>query len=557
MMDPTLVQFFILVSKLINLQNPLLIMTEDEIIPLSFCNGNTFAIICSQYPAKNSGHLLGKLLDQTEGIKYYPILISEGDHEELIIKLREHPLLFTAAQVWVIPMEYSNKFPQRLDNNIFFFDGNSSAGYSVYESYAVKGKMPVTKMLFHWHQEEAIVRQLPSTMDRRSNLNGVVLRDSWLLNTRAQSISQRKSAGDIYEDILSVLKSRLNLTLQYTPPKPGRFGRKLKNGTWNGLVGMLTADDIDLVAGLMLSEDRASALDFAWPITYWKLTLYSSPSSSPRLNIWVYLNKFPLSAWVVVFATIIIAALCFSASCQETLSQSVTLMGRLFLQKGYRMEVKGLSSKALLLTAALCMKMVFIYYTRALTANMTASPKELRIKSFDDVERLGYQVTGMGPGMRSNDFLRHAHKDSAMRRIYENKFMPIETRKERDEIAEKMADGDLQETLLWTFGGGRVLQRLVAQEMAETVSVPKTLAFEKDSELTALFNHHICKMRESGVIQQILTRNSGEHNLVYGMEEAVVIGYQNILFPFAWLALGSIIAVAIVLAEIIIGWFRS
>ena len=207
MVDPSLVQFFLFISKLINLRNTLLIMTEEETVPLSFCSGLSFPIICSQYSA--SGHMLEKFLDQTKDIKYHPIFISEGDHEELITKLGEHPLLFNAAQVWVMPMQYAIKVPLRLDNNIFFYDGNSSSGYSVYESYAIKGKKPETKMLFQWHQEVKDIPLLHSTMDRRSNLNGVVLRDSWVTTSGKPS----RLHGDFFLD-MSVLQARLNFTSQ-------------------------------------------------------------------------------------------------------------------------------------------------------------------------------------------------------------------------------------------------------------------------------------------------------------------------------------------------------
>ena len=207
-MDPSLVQFFLFLSKLINLRNTLLIMTEEETVPLPFCSGISFPIICSQYSASESGHMLEKFLDQTKDIKYHPIFISEGDHEELITKLGVHPFLFNTAQVWVMPIQYAIKVPLRQDNNIFFYDGNSSAGYSVYKSYAIKGKKRVTKMLFQWHQEDKDIPLLHSTMDRRSNLNGVVLRDSWVTTSEKPS----RLHGDFFLDIMPVLQASLNFT---------------------------------------------------------------------------------------------------------------------------------------------------------------------------------------------------------------------------------------------------------------------------------------------------------------------------------------------------------
>ena len=248
---------------------------------MPICEGISFPIVCLQYEYEG-GKTLEIILGPTTNIPYYPIFISDGDHDDLITKLKNHTLLFTMAQVWVMPMKYASDVPSRLDNNIFFYDGNSSAGYSVYESYSIKGQNPITRRLFQWHHDSTGLPLLPSTMDRRSNLNGAVLRDTWVTKTRALGGVQ----GDVFDDVLLALQARMNFTLEFIPPKPGKFGKRLKNGTWDGLVGMLTTDDADLVAGLMLSKGRDKALDFAWPISVLKLTLFNSPMGKPRLNAW-------------------------------------------------------------------------------------------------------------------------------------------------------------------------------------------------------------------------------------------------------------------------------
>ena len=120
-------------------------------------------------------------------------------------------LVFTTAHVWVMPLRYAEKVPLRLDNNIFFFDGNSSVGYSVYESYAIKGKKPVTKMLFQWNLDSGRVPHLPTAIDRRSNLNGVVLRDS-----------RTTSKKGVLTELVVTLREKMNFTIQYVPIKPGK-----------------------------------------------------------------------------------------------------------------------------------------------------------------------------------------------------------------------------------------------------------------------------------------------------------------------------------------------
>ena len=53
---------------------------------------------------------------------------------------------------------------------------------------------------------------------------------------------------------------------------------------------------------------------------------------------------------------------------------------------------RGIASKALLLTAAMSLNLIVIYYSSDLTARMTAEPEKLGIGSFRDVEREGYKV---------------------------------------------------------------------------------------------------------------------------------------------------------------------
>ena len=53
---------------------------------------------------------------------------------------------------------------------------------------------------------------------------------------------------------------------------------------------------------------------------------------------------------------------------------------------------RGIASKALLLTAAMSLNLIVIYYSSDLTARMTAEPEKLGVSSFRDVEREGYKV---------------------------------------------------------------------------------------------------------------------------------------------------------------------
>ena len=102
------------------MQNTLLLMTDEEDVPTQFCGGMSFPIVCYQYSISDGNVVANQLQSQT--IRYNPILVSGGGHKDLILKLGDHPLLFSFNHVWVMPIEYESLISLRLDNNIIFYE---------------------------------------------------------------------------------------------------------------------------------------------------------------------------------------------------------------------------------------------------------------------------------------------------------------------------------------------------------------------------------------------------------------------------------------------------
>ena len=69
------VGLFVYISRLVQLQNPTLLMTPDIVAPIQFCSGETFPIVCHQYPTN----------DPVEAARY--------------IKVISHSLMFFGATV--------------------------------------------------------------------------------------------------------------------------------------------------------------------------------------------------------------------------------------------------------------------------------------------------------------------------------------------------------------------------------------------------------------------------------------------------------------------------
>ena len=251
-MDPSFLQLVLHLSRLVNLHNPLMILSHEEDIPLELCGGISYPIVCSHYTEgeEMAAHIQQK---SRNGTQYNPIVISDGDHRALVTRLGRDPILFSETRVWLMPREHASAIPLRLDNNIIFFEKNSTGGFELHESYSVKSGAPVTRKILGIHKVEDAkhVRFVPRT------LNGATLKTSW-------TASDLKKSRSVNRDIIRALQTRMNFTLDNVVPEKTKYGV--------GRIGMLDEDEIDLMT-LMVSEERQAALEHSWPIRdYWHET---------------------------------------------------------------------------------------------------------------------------------------------------------------------------------------------------------------------------------------------------------------------------------------------
>ena len=221
-------------------------------------------------------------------------------------------------------------------------------------------------------------------------------------------------------------------------------------------------------------------------------------------------------------------------------------MLRFLLQMPYNIPAKNVSSKILMAVAALCLKMIFIYYTCTLKAIMTSEPQEINIRSYEDVINQGYKVATKPFGSKFYDVLARAPDGSAMKRIFMSD-MHILTNLSCDKLFRSMKRN--VKTLCLGDSFMAKYDDLQVLDIAEAVPIYKGIALQKDSEFTMLLNHHLLKMFENGEILKIKHKWTAKYDQEYGMEEPVQLGYEHVLFPCSFLALGIALAVPMILGE--------
>ena len=547
------IQLFLTLSKFINLHNPLLLMTQEEAIPFPFCTGISLPVICTHYSTSDSNDIANQL--QSSSVGYNPIFISEGKHTELIMKLSDTPLLFSWNHLWVMPIEYKTLVPLRLDNNILFYEKNASGTFTVYESYSVKDDVQgaITNVLFHLNEgeeNESRFKLKINSLERRSDMNGAIVKNIWkphkknVISIPSSNGTTEDTVG-MYKDIFDILEAMLNCRIENSRHKGFFWGKRLSNGTWTGPMGQVIEGEFDFKAGLLSSPERQQLLDFGWKIDETRVSLMSSESTLPKLDVLAYITIFPVTAWVTGLVTMVVAALCFSLSSHESIPKGLTLMVRLFLQMGYDVKTKGIASKLFMLIAALCLNLVFIYYCSDLTSKMTAEPKKLNIKSFEDVEKQGYElVIEEGDGSSANRLLRTAPKGSAKRRMYDSgNYIAMSKQEMKSRVMNN------PKSLMWAFDQAG----FVILDVPDNVAIDKSLAFQKGSELIKIFNNNLLKMYESGLMTRVKKKWYGEIDEVFEMVDPLVLTFDNLFFPFGCLILGIIFAIPMVVAEVI-GW---
>ena len=162
------------------------------------------------------------------------------------------------------------------------------------------------------------------------------------------------------------------------------------------------------------------------------------------------------------------------------------------------------------------------------------------------MERQDYRVAiRNGFGSMVYNLFKNAPKGSAMKRIFENnQYIVMQSEEEMLQTIE-----DDSKTLVYHYAGKLDTEEIIEIDIIEAATLPQALAFKKGSEFSALFNYQTLKMIESGIIKRNQKNWAGDRNHEYGMAEPIVLGYDNLFFPFGWLALGIIVAMAILAVE--------
>ena len=345
---------------------------------------------------------------------------------------------------------------------------------------------------------------------RRSNLHGSVIR--WtaikypVLSPEFVYDKKGNLAGKGFlMDMMYMYAKELNFTVALSESVDSKFGGKTKNGSFNGMVGMLVRNETDIVAAHMtITKQRSEVIDYCKPWKFSVFTLIAPVDRAPQLNYLVYMEVWRDSylVWGLILGSMLLFGLIFyvisqfgphnfhdsSHSDVFGLLQGVAFSMFFYMQLTYRASVDSTAGRIAFISASMCAYVLFSYWTADLTAGMTTGPRNVPIRNFQDIIDNDYKVITR-PSTANSEFLRTAREGTPMLKVW-NEMKDDESRfhiKISDAL--NIIDND-PKTLFWAPDMNIIgNNRYEWLKIEDAVYTQAGFGVQQNSEFTQLFDY--------------------------------------------------------------------
>ena len=362
-------------------------------------------------------------------------------------------------------------------------------------------------------------------------------------------------------DMLGIMTRDLNFTAPLSLSVDGKLGGKNKDGSWNGMVGMLTRNETDVVlAALTYTAIRKTAIDYTIPIFYPdEITLFGQRGVGGGVDYLLYMKLFPPIVWALVFASVLtftvgflIIAMSgtnrfhgFSDSESFGVSNSIALSVMLLIQnQEYKVLYKSTAARVCFLFGSLVSYLIFTYFSSDLTATLTTASNIPPIKNFQDVMDKGFRVVTR-ESSASHEWLKMAAEGSWMQKFYLDYMHdnPEYLVTSGGEVFDKISrDSNL---MYWGPDVHMVGKELQYKKysLEETATSYDGMGIQADSEYAELLNYWLHRFEESGVKDRLWANWTYVGEETFWEEDIEPIDEVVFSFPAFILVAGMLLSV--------------
>ncbi|KAI5738536.1 hypothetical protein M8J77_008175 [Diaphorina citri] len=239
------------------------------------------------------------------------------------------------------------------------------------------------------------VVSIPWTMPVRDPLTGYIMRD----------YQDREMYQGYCIDLINELAKTMNF--QYELVIASRFGKKLANNSWTGLVGMLMRGKIDIaVAALTMTAEREEVLDYVTPYFDQTGITIVIRKPIPKTSLFKFMTVLKSEVWLSIVGALVITGIMiwlldtyspYSAQNNPqvyppstrifTLKESIWFALTSFTPQGGGEAPKALSGRTLVAAYWLFVVLMLATFTANLAAFLTVERMQSPVQSLEQLAR--------------------------------------------------------------------------------------------------------------------------------------------------------------------------
>nr|XP_045593556.1 uncharacterized protein LOC123755121 [Procambarus clarkii] len=195
-------------------------------------------------------------------------------------------------------------------------------GVYLHVPYSPRGAKALKVAFWTPHQGLALTSSLPLFPDKFSKLsNGptlIVVTETYPTHEIVLVDDSKSPGGKRLEffspiaNVLQLLANVTNFTYLYMRPPDGLWGSQQNDGSWSGMVGMVSREEVDVGLGpFSVSASRAEVVDFTWPISVYYGKILGGRG---RLVVdpWGFVLPLTPLVWAAILATLLVLPLTVS-----------------------------------------------------------------------------------------------------------------------------------------------------------------------------------------------------------------------------------------------------
>ncbi|XP_013139310.1 PREDICTED: glutamate receptor 3 isoform X1 [Papilio polytes] len=208
-------------------------------------------------------------------------------------------------------------------------------------------------------------------------------------------------------DLIEKLAQTMDFDYEIVTPKSGGFGQRLRNGSWDGLIGDLMTGETDIaVAAFTMTAEREEVIDFVAPYFEQTGILITIRKPIRKTSLFKFMTVLRTEVWLSIVAALILTGVmiwllekyspysarnnpeAYPYPCREfTLKESFWFALTSFTPQGGGEAPKALSGRTLVAAYWLFVVLMLATFTANLAAFLTVERMQTPVSSLEQLAR--------------------------------------------------------------------------------------------------------------------------------------------------------------------------